>query len=490
MSFSLQKVGGRGTACALSSVGGQHGAGSGLRRSDHLLLRRACAKAMPDEPTAAVIIGSDRSGRSAVLGALLGHPGPIADPPPGGYVVVRYHPAGTGPSTSPRVGPTRRIDVTSAHALLRHLVLIDAPATDHLGIAGTQVLVDVAGRGGAAVYTARCGDRLTPGEVTVLTALVHAGVAVFFALAPDTAGRWRGPARRGRRIELPDADDPAQASLDTYRSVVAGLVPALADAPWHPVDPPAADAAYLRRALIGWASDEALRRAADNPPLGGGMIVLPAGAGDSRWRTRLDRVHRDAKYAVRHQIALELAGLHLRCARYVRCNSDPAEVLRLFDDELHALSLHANAAWDRELNRMLDEVLGAVFGDGAPHGARAGLRAAVRDRLAAADIAGALLVTVDGAVVAVPGRAAVSALRAYPAPAGSCVLPETSVALAGDFRDPRAPRTHDEILPYVECVMAALDEALSAEVERRFDAVRRALRRVVGDAVHAGILAY
>jgi hypothetical protein len=448
---------------------------------------------MPDEPTAAVIIGADLSGRSAVLGALLGHAGPIVRPPPGGYAVVRHHPAGPRPQTAPPgalVRPPRRVDVTCAHPLLRHLTLVDAPSADRLGLAGTQVLVDVAGRAGAAVYTARCGDRLTAPEIGVLTALVHAGVAVFFALVPDAAGRWRGPAHRGRRIELPDGDDPAGIAMDAYRTAVARVVPSLTDAPWHPVDPAAADAAYLRQALVDWACDESLRRAADSRPIGGGTLDLPVGARASRWRVRLDRGHVSAGYAVRHRLSLELAGLHLRCAGYFVRHPRPPDVLRLFDEELHALSLHTDTACEQALTAILDEVLYAVFGPAPPHGARAGLRAAVRSRLAADDGAAAMLVTVDGTVIAVPGRAAVAALRAYPSPVDSCGLPETGLALAGELWDARAARNLDEILPCVERIVTALDGALSTEVERRFNVVRDAMRRVVGDAVRAGILAY
>jgi hypothetical protein len=454
-------------------------------------MSKGCAKAMPDEQTAVVITGSVNSGHSAVLGALLGQSWPIAEAPLGGYVVVSFHPAAVRPAGASRSDPAwalRRIDVGHAHPLLRHLTLIDAPAAGCLSAAGIHVLVDVARRGGAAVFTVRCGDRLTAGESAVLAALVQAGVAVRFALAPDVAGRWRGPGSRGRRIEPPDSDDPAQASLEVYRALVGARVPALAEASWHFVDPAAADAVYLRQALVSWASDEALRRAADSLPPDRGATRVPPGV-DARWRTRLDQTHRRAGYAVRHRISLDLAGLHLRCVQHLQRYADPITLLRLLDDELHALSLHADAACDAALTGMLDDVLHAVFTDGVPDRARARLCTAVRNRVAADEIAGALLVTIDGAVVAVPGRAALTALHAYPAAVDVGVLPGTGVALAAECWDPGFPRSLDDVLHYLQRAVDELERALNVEVERRFDAVLRGLRRVVGDAVHAGILA-
>jgi hypothetical protein len=453
---------------------------------------------MPDEAIAVVVAGSDASGRSAVIGTLLGRAGPVAEPPPGGYVVVRYGRAGRAEAVpaaapDPDAGrperPPRRVDVTLAAPLLRHLILIDAPSTDRLGVAGTRVLVDVACRGGGAVYALRSGTRPAAAEVSVLTALVRAGVSVFFALTPDSLGRWRPPARRGR-IVLPDVDDPVGAALQAYRGSVSALVPALADAPWHAVDPPAVDAALLRRELIDWASGEALRRAADNAPAGAGTVVLPSGVALRRWRARLDGVHHGAGYAVRHFLAVELAGLQLRCAQHLQRGDDPAGLLRLLDDELHALSLHAEAAIDAAMDRMVQAVLAAAFGEMVPPGARAGLSAAVRKRLTADEPARTLLVTAAGVIVAVPGQAAVTSLRAYPAQVDALLPPSTAVALAGEWWSLLQRQGTGQLCHRCDGLVDELGTALCSEVDRRFDAVRRAVRGVFGQAVDSGILPY
>jgi hypothetical protein len=450
---------------------------------------------MPDEPTAAVITGSDESGRSAVLGALLGLAGPVADRPAGGYLVVRYDPAGRG-ATARRPGlpvpdrPPRRVEVTFADPLLRHLTLVDTPPVDRLGVAGLRILADAAGRAGAAVHTLRSGDQIAEADVAVLTALVHAGVVVFPVLTPDAVGRWRGPARRRGRIQLPDSDDHADEAVELYRRAVAARVPALSDVAWHTADPPAADAAYLRQALTDWASAEAMRRAVDNLPLDGGTLALPVDAGTTPWRRRLDRVHRGSGYLVRHYLAIELAGLQLRCVQHFQRYHDPVGMLWMLDDELHALSLRADAVTDNTLHQMLDVVLDAVFAGVVPRGARGGLAAAVRDRVAADEITRALLVTPAGGVVTTPGRAAATALRVYPAQPDTQVVPGSGVALAGEWWNPTRVREVDEMVSYLERMVTELESALAAEVDRRFDAVRRALERVVGDAAAAGILAW
>jgi hypothetical protein len=450
---------------------------------------------MPDEPTAVVITGTDAGGRSAVLGALVGLDRPVAATTPCGYVVVRHRTRGpadgcapAGPCSAP-ARPPRRVDVALAHPLLRHLVLVDAPAADRLGVAGRHVLVDVAACAGAAVHVLRCGDRLTVADVEVLSALVRAGVAVFFALTPDSAGRWRGPRPRGGRIELPDCDDPAAAAIDIYRRAVTTRLPPLGDAPWHTVDPPAADAAYLRQALTDWADAEGLRRAADSLSATPRVIAIPGTPAGSRWQDRLDEVHHGAAYAVRHHLGVELAGLHLRCAQHLDRTGDPLGLLWLLDTELQALALHTDAVTHQVLTRIVDEVLVALLTDGLPDGARTALCAALRNRIPADEVARALLVTPAGGVLIVPGQAAVTALRAYPAGADQLILPRTGVGLAGEcWRLPALQNADEAPLP-VERAVSELETVLSEEIERRFRVVRRVLEQVVAGAVHAGILA-
>jgi hypothetical protein len=101
------------------------------------------------------------------------------------------------------------------------------------------------------------------------------------------------------------------------------------------------------------------------------------------------------------------------------------------------------------------------------------------------------LVTADGLVVAVPGGAAVAALQVCHRPEYGEVLPATALGLAAEcwsdgdlaeFADPRAARA------WLQLLLGEVEGTLSAQVSRHFTAVHAALRAVVADAVHAGIL--
>jgi hypothetical protein len=103
----------------------------------------------------------------------------------------------------------------------------------------------------------------------------------------------------------------------------------------------------------------------------------------------------------------------------------------------------------------------------------------------------ALLVTAEGPVVAVPGAAAVAALQVCHRPEYGEVLPATALGLAAEcwsdgdlaeFADSRVARV------WLQLVVGEVEATVSAQVSRRFEAAHTALRAVVADAVHAGIL--
>lgn len=450
---------------------------------------------MPDEPIAVVVAGSDASGRSALLGSLLGRAGPLLCRPPGSYVVVSYGRSRRvarmpPPDPSAPARPPRRLDVAMADPLLRHLSLIEAPATDHLDVAGARVLADVASRGGAVVYSLAAGARLPAPEVTALAALVDVGVPVFFALTPDSAGRWPRPPGRGRRPRPPDPDEPAAVAMAAHRAHVVSVVPALADSAWHAVDPPAADTAFLRRDLLDWAHAEALRRAVDDPACQPQVIEVPRTAIGSDWRAHCARYFRVAEYQVRHHLAVEVAGIHLRALRHLERGCGGPEMLRFLDVELHALALRVDGESEQVLALLLDETLAVLLGCRPPPGAWRTVAAAVRRRVADEELVRALLVTADGLIAAVPGAPAVTALQACHRPHYGEVLPVTALGLAGEcwavaldeYADPKPLRG------WLQRLLSELERALSTEVSRRFEAAHAAVRAVVADGIHAGIL--
>jgi hypothetical protein len=451
---------------------------------------------MSDEPIAVVLAGSDASGRSAVLGSLLGRTGPLLRRPPGSYVVVSYgrgRPIAPMPPAEPGAPPRppRRLDVAVADPLLRHLSLIEAPATDHLDVAGTRVLADVAARGGAVIYSLAAGTRLPATEVTALCALVTAGVPMFFALTPDRSGRWPQPPLRGRCPRPPDPDEPEATALEAHRAHVVTAVPALADAAWHAVDPPAADTAVLRRDLLDWARTEGLRRAVDDPRCRPETIPVPRSAVGSDWRALGDRLFRVAEYQVRHHLAVELAGTHLRCLRRLDGGADSGEMLHLLDAEMHAVALRVDAESEQILALLIEEILAVVLGRRPPPDAWRTVAAAVRRQLSVTELIRALLVTADCSVVTVPGAAAVTALQACHRPEYGEVLPATALGLAaecwavvrpGGADDAKASRSR------LQRMLGEVERVLSAEVGLRFAAVHAGVRGVVADAIHAGNL--
>lgn len=496
-------------------------------------LRGPALEPIPDEPLAVVAVGPRGSGRSEVVGALVGSAGRLLPVPPATYLVVN-HGHGTDlcaylpgarqahPFRSGAVGddhlqarPPRRVELSLPDPLLRHFSLVDAPDTESLGIPGSRVLHDAVERGGAVVYVSSAGQLPGRFEFDLLAEIAQTNTAVFFVVTPHANGTWSVPAPAlapGAPYGPDDldllaleevapglaGDDPAAGAIEAQRMAIATAVPALADAPWFAVDPAAADTAFLRRALTEWASGEAMRRASDNPPVPPNAmrtVRVAADAPDNGWADDLDKAARVEIHLVRQRIAIELANIHLRCVQAIVFGSGSAGLPETLDREMHALSLRAVAECDAAVERLLHGAVTQVFGEAPDEGVRRRVAAAVRrglaDDPAARDLDKVLLVTSTAGVAAVAGAGAVAALAGYPVEVGRTILPTVGVGLAGGcYLQWRGTGTADvnKARSWAQRAIRAVELELLREVTRRVDATHRALSGVLAEAVDHGIL--
>jgi hypothetical protein len=453
----------------------------------------------PDEPTAVLVAGAAGSGRSEVVGALLGAARPLIDLPPGSYLVIghgngdelfayvpglrqpqRYRARRGGEGLAAVARPPRRIEMTLADPLLRHFVLVDSPNAESLGAAGISVLLDVAVRGGALVYVIGADRPLSTADLDVLAEAATRKVVVFFAVTP------------GRGV----ADETT--TIGGHRTAVLGRAPQLVDAPWYSVDPATGDTAYLRRALTEWAGAEGLRRASAGPPAWtsarGGVRVAADGA-ESGWQELLDGLTHTNAHSVRQRLAIELANAHLRCVQEILFGGGPAGMPASLDRELHALSLLATDLCNTVVDRIVDAVLGRVLIVEPDPGVRRRVVAALRRYLAedsaAADIDRVLLVTSTGGIAGVVGPEALAALPAYRSKPDAAVLAPVGLGVSGGcYQLWRGPANADpeKARSWLQRSIRAVELDLLREITRRLEAVRRSLTTLVSETVDHGIL--
>ncbi|MGX7670343.1 hypothetical protein [Plantactinospora sp. DSM 117369] len=501
----------------------------------------ALVESPPDEPLAVITVGPSGEDRRAVLAGLLGAAAPPLRVPAGSFLVVDYapsvggaayvpglrssreyrpEPVGAGPALA---RPPRRVELTVPDPLLRHFTLVDAPDTGTLGVAGIRVVRDAVRRGGALLYVLP-DDQPVAGAELDLLAEVAEEAAVFLVGTPGAADRWAaagcGPAdgigrtpaystgsaaatvsgfaAPGQDDEEPAPDGSSAGWLEARRTTLVAAVPALAGVDWIDLDPAAADTAYLRRALIDWASAEGLRRASLTPPVAPGSTrtvpVAPA-ARTSDWADRLERRSRGLAHQLRRDIALEIAAIHLRCVREVVGGAGVPGLPGLLDREVEALSLEVVAACDAGVDKMLGESLALVFGAVPDEGVRLRAAAAVGWGLAAAraarDFDRVLLIRETGEVETVLGLGAVGALAAYPGGTGGVILPPLGVGLSGGcYQYWRNPFRADPIQArsWLGRALRETELELCREVSRRFEAVADSLTDVLAEAIRHGRL--
>ncbi|WP_416900876.1 hypothetical protein [Micromonospora echinospora] len=488
-----------------------------------------------DEPLAVIATGPAGAARRDVLAALLDVPPPTVPMPDDSYLVTRYAPEPTrvafvpgyrqphayaidvlaaGPAF-PR--PPRRVELHLPAPLLRHVALVGAPDTDGLGVAGTRVLREAAGRGGAVLVVVSADQVFTGAELELLSEAARADLAVFFVVTPGTTG-WHGDvapaatapattaptddpdpadepaATGGRPVAGGSPSDPVGLAVQTQRAALLAVVPELAAASWFPFRP--ADVRALRRALVVWAAEEGPRRLATAAPAAPHRTVPVAPDAHGRdWAGGLDRQARAHAQRIRQHLSLELAHIHLRAVQEIVFGPGCVGLPRLLDREVHALSQLATAECDRAVDRMVRDTGAEVFGAPPDDAAYRRMCAAVRSVLAGqrADrsLERVLLVTSAGDLTEVTGAGALAALDGHPGAPRAAVLPPVAVAVAGGCylhfwgpgsTDPGGARS------WLQHVLRELDRELQREISHRVEAVRRALGVVLAEAVDHGIL--
>ncbi|MEE6257922.1 hypothetical protein [Plantactinospora sonchi] len=492
----------------------------------------------PDEPLAVVAVGPAGADRRAVLAGLLGIRPSALRMPPESFLVFRYGPdldvavqvpglVGGAPGR-----PPRRIDLAGPEPLLRHFHLVNTPDPDTLGVAGRRIVRDAVRRGGALLFVLPAGHRVTAADVELLGE-VAGEAAIFLVGTPGGDGGWSSadPDADG----IPDADEdetpeedeapdgvgagtvdldgprdlpgggPADGAagaaaywdgVDRRRAELVDQVPALAGLPWLDLDP--TDPAYLRRALIDWASAEGLRRASRVPPVvpgfGRTVPVAPEASGTG-WADLLDRRIRTCVHRLRREIALEAANIHLRGVQGIVDGTGVAGLPGFLDREVEALALDVMAACDAEVDRILGESLRLVFGEEPDDGVRLRAAAAVgqalADRAGAGESPGALLLRETGEVEPADGAGTAHAPASYPGCTAAAILPPLGIGLGaecyGYWREPRHAEP-GRARSWLQRALREIELELSREVSRRFEAVRGALAAVLTDAIRHGRL--
>ncbi|GAA3744769.1 hypothetical protein [Micromonospora maritima] len=482
----------------------------------------------PDEPMAVVVAGPAGAGRRELIAGLLGLEAGTLAVPAGSHLLVNHakvatraayvpgyrqpHAYGADPlAAGPALArPPRRVELSLPDPLLRHFSILDTPDTGTLGVAGGRVLLDAVGRAGALLFTISVDQAFSAAELHLLAEVAQARVTVFFAVTPGVTG-WAAPAdgaaAEDTGASVPSVDqpgppgpagrlDPVAVSIAAHRASLLAAVPALASARWFPAR--RAELPNLRRALVGWAADEGLRRASARPPEppgAHGRVPVTAGVEPAELTDRIDRQARSCAQRIRQHLALELANIHLRVVQEIVFGVGCAGLPQLLDRELEALSLLATAQCDEAVRNIVEDAAGRVFGTPLAEGVRRRIDHAVRWGLAdhpdSRELDRVLLVTSTAGVAGLTGAGALDALAGLPGAERDEVLPPIGVALNGGcWQHWRSPGNDDPSAArsWAQRALREVELELSREVSRRFEVIRLSLSAVLTDAVDHGIL--
>ncbi|MEH0933681.1 hypothetical protein [Micromonospora psammae] len=498
-----------------------------LPRCGPLPTRLGVTEPAPDEPLAVVAAGPAGAARREVLAALLNTSSGMLAVPTGSCLLVRharvatraaYVPgyrqphsygadqAAAGPALA---RPPRRVELSLPEPLLRHFAVLDTPDTDSLGVAGGRVLLDAVGRGGALLFVIGADQAFTAAELHLLAEVARAAVEVFFVVTPGASG-WAATPDGAATTEDTEASvapprdgspsaaavDPVAVTVEAHRAALLAAVPDLAGARWFPVH--RAEHPGLRRALVGWAADEGLRRASLQPPVlpgAHGRVTVAPDLDPGDWSERLERQTRSCARTIRQHLALELANTHLRVVQEIVFGVGCAGLPQLLDREMEALSLLATAQFDQAVRAVIDDAAAWIFGAPLAEGVRRRLAAAVRwglsDHPAGGDLERVLLVTSTAGVGELIGPGAVDALAGHPGAERSEVLPPVAVALSGGcWQHWRSPGNDDPnaARSWAQRALREVELELAREVSRRFEVIRLSLGTVLSDALDHGIL--
>ncbi|MET7417478.1 dynamin family protein [Dactylosporangium sp. NPDC005555] len=448
----------------------------------------------------AVIAGSPRSGKTALLNALIRR----AEPAPAGdaWLVFRHGekpetrafvPGHREPRTvigafvptrrDPRPGPSRparRIEITHPASLLKRVALVDTPGSGGLDAANAEIILDAAERGLGLLFVVDAAAPLPRADLDLLAAAADRVDRIAFVLT---------------RI---DQHDAWPEMLVANRALLASRGQRLAAAPWFPVslDPEAVfGVAELRHELETWAEAR--------PAPAGVAAATVSGAGDE-WQEILEREIANRRVAAVQRVSIDLATIHVRCVQELGSGKGCPELPHVLDRELHALSVRTT----RQLCADTREVIGAVFAellDAAPD-------AVVLARVAAAarrtvdslrdddrDRDHALLLTATSAVATVAGATAVDNLSAVGgAEPADQVLPSLGIALNASCYalwqpkvapgGPPKPADKKDCRRWLQHALREIEVEVGHELGERYAGLRQALTIIGGDAVDHGVL--
>ncbi|WP_327008475.1 hypothetical protein OHA72_15195 [Dactylosporangium sp. NBC_01737] len=448
----------------------------------------------------AVIAGSPRSGKTALLNALIRR----ADPVPAGdaWLVYRHGdkpethafvPGHREPRTvvgafvptqrDPRPGPTRparRIEITHPASLLKRVALVDTPGSGGLDAANAEIILDAAERGLGLLFVVDAAAPLPRADLDLLAAAVDRVERVAFVLT---------------RI---DQHDAWPEMLVANRALLASRGQVLACAPWFPVslDPEAVfGVAELRHELETWAEAR--------PAPAGVAAATVSDAGDE-WQDLLEREIANRRVAAVQRVSIDLATIHVRCVQELGSGKGCPELPHVLDRELHALSVRTT----RQLHTDTCEVIGAVFAellDTAPDEVVLARVAAAARRTVDSlrdddrDRNHALLLTATSAVASVAGATAVDNLSAVGgAEPADQVLPSLGIALNASCyalwqpkTAPGGPPKHadkKDCRRWLQHALREIEVEVGHELGERYAGLRQALLIIGGDAVDHGVL--
>lgn len=462
--------------------------------------RQPEARSAPGARSYAVIAGSPRSGKTALLNALIRR----AEPAPAGdawlvfrhgdkpethafvpghreprTVAAAFVPAQRDPRPGP-VRPARRIEVTHSASLLKRVALVDTPGSGGLDTANVEIILDAAERGLGLLFVADAAAPLARADLDLLAAAADRVERVAFVLT---------------RI---DQHDSWPEMLVANRALLASRGEVLASAPWFPVslEPGAVfGVAELRHELETWAEPR---------PAPAGVAAATVSRAGDEWQDLLEREITARRVAAVQRVSIDLATIHVRCVQELGSGKGCPELPHVLDRELHALSVRTT----RQLHADTHEVIGAVFTellDAEPDAtvlarvAAAARRAVDSLRDDDRDRNHALLLTATSAVATVAGATAVDNLSAVggPEPADQ-VLPSLGIALNASCYAlwqpkiaPGGPPKHadkKDCRRWLQHALREIEVEMGHELGERYAALRQALVIIGGDAVDHGVL--
>ncbi|WP_238012049.1 hypothetical protein KZZ52_54555 [Dactylosporangium sp. AC04546] len=449
----------------------------------------------------AVVAGSPRSGKTALVNALIHRTEPDRAAEEEAWTVFRHGERPDvrafipghrepRPATAPKSGPqrpARRIEISHPASLLKSVALVDTPGAGGLDPARAEIVLDAAEHGLGMLFVIDAAAPLSRADLDLLATAAERVERIGFVLTHiDQHDLW-----------------PEMLAAD--RALLASRGPKLATAPWFPVslEPDAVfGVAELRHLLETWADQHGVAEV----KIGGVTAATVSGAGDG-WQERLDREIRQRGLAATERVSIDLATIHVRCVQELGSGKGCPELPHVLDRELHALSLRTT----RQLHADTREVIAAVFGEllDVPPDETVLRRIATAARRAADTLRDddrerdrALLVTTTSAVAALTGAAAVDSLSAVSG-ADWTDTPDRVLAAIGIglnascfamWQPKLAPGGPPKLPDKKDCrrwlqhALREVEVEVGHELSERYTELRQALAIIAGDAVDHGVL--